>query len=724
NVTIEVSSNNGTTWIPIAFNTAANTGFLDWTVGNFASNQALLRISDADNLNIYDQSDAVFIIKKFDLVSPIGGEYFPVDSVKQILWNSSNVTNVKIEYSTDNGSSWTTLTNSTPAAVQSYNWTVPNTPTNYARVRISDADFPAASITNTSVSAFYISSLSLTSPNGGENFPIGSLQQIQWKNHSSISKVKLEYSTNNGSTWKTIVDSTLASAKSYSWVVPNDPTLFARVRISNASNSTVNDVSDSYFTLGSIRLTSPNGNEKWAVGNTKTITWLNVSTISQVNIDYTTDNGTNWVSIATSINASAETYNWSIPDTLTPSSLARIRISSVTDNQIYDVSDNVFTFAKIQVTSPNGNEKLQVGKQINITWTASNISLVNIQISTDNGLNWSAIANNVSASVGTYAWTISDIPSQLARIRIVDAEVGDVLDQSDATFNILKLDLATPDGNEGWTIGSTKNITWSSSGISNVKLEYSTNNGSIWQSIAASVTASLGTYAWTVPNEPTSQMLVKVSDVATSTIQDSSSATFFVGKIAVTEPLAGSFYQSGKVLTVKWTAQGVNNIRIAYTSDNGGNWTTLPNIINASTGTYNFTIPSNLNSSQARIRVSDASTGQIRDSSGLFTISSLALSSPNGGEYWQAGTSKSITWSSSNITNVNLDYSLDNGVNWLPIVSSYPAVSGSYSWALSGSLSSSSVLVKISDASNSVITDQSDNVFKIGTVQISSPIAG
>ncbi|MCK9426302.1 MAG: T9SS type A sorting domain-containing protein [Ignavibacteriaceae bacterium] len=724
NVTIEVSSNNGTTWIPIAFNTAANTGFYNWTVGNFPSNQVLIRISDADNLNILDQSDAVFIIKKLDLVSPLGGEYFPVDSIKQILWNSGNVTNTKIEYSTDNGSSWITLTSSTPAAAQSYNWTVPNTPTNFAKVRISDADFPASEIADTSNNTFFISSLSLVSPNGGQNFPIGSLQTISWKTHSSISKVKLEYSTNNGSTWKTIVDSTTASALSYAWIVPNDPTVLARVRVSNASNSVVNDYSDSYFTIGSIRLTSPNGSEKWAVGNTKTITWLNVSTISSINIDYTTDNGTNWIPVASNLNASAETYNWSIPDTLTPSSLARVRVSSVTDNQIYDISDNVFTFAKISVTSPNGAEKLQVGKRINITWSASNISLVNIQVSTDNGLNWNTLANNVSASVGTYAWTISDMPTQLARIRIVDAEVPDVLDQSNATFSILKLDLTSPNLNEGWTIGTTKNITWSSSAIANVKLEYSTNNGSIWQSIIASVDATLGTYAWTIPNEPSSQSLVKISDVTTASIQDSSTSSFIIGKIAVTEPLAGSFYQAGKVLTVKWTSQGINNVRIAYTTDNGSNWNTLSNIINAATGTFNFTIPSNLNSTQARIKVSDASTGQIKDSSGLFTISSLALTSPNGGEYLQSGSTKSVTWSSSNITNINLEYSLDNGLNWLPIVSSYPAVSGSYDWALNAAFSSSTTLVRIVDASNPSIIDQSDNSFKIGSVQISSPVAG
>jgi len=724
NVNLEVSSNNGATWIPIAFGASANTGFFNWTVGNFASNQALLRISDADNLNISDQSDAVFVIKKLDLVSPVGGEYFPVDSVKQILWNSGNVANVKIEYSTDNGSTWITLTNSTAAGAQSYNWTVPNTPTNYARIRISDADFPAASITSTSNSAFYISSLALIAPNGGENFPVGSLQTIRWKNHSSISKVKIEYSTNNGVTWKIISDSTLASAQQYAWIIPNDPALYARVRVSDASNSTVNDVSDSYFTIGSIRLTSPNGDEKWAVGNTKSITWQNVSTISSLNISYTTDNGANWILIATNVNASAETYSWSIPDTLTPSSLARIKIASVTDNQINDISDNVFTFAKIKVLSPNGAEKLQVGKQINITWSASNISLVNLQLSTDNGLNWLTIANNVSASVGTYSWTISDLPTSLGRIRIVDAEVGDVLDQSDGTFNILRLDLTSPNGNEGWTIGFVKNITWNSSGIANVKLEYSTNNGSIWQTISSSTDASLGTYAWSIPNEPSSQSLVRISDVATPSIQDSSLASFVIGKITVTEPLAGSVYQAGKLLAVKWTSQGINNVRIAYTTDNGSNWTTLPAIISAASGIYNFTIPGNLNSSQARIKVTDASTGQIKDSSGLFTISSLVLSSPNGGEYWQAGTTNSVTWASSNITNINLDYSLDNGVNWSPIVASYPSVSGTYSWSLNGSLSSTSALVRISDASNSVITDQSDNVFKIGTVQISAPIAG
>jgi len=724
NVNIEVSTNNGSSWIPIVYGASAGVGSYDWTVGNFGSAQVLIRVSDSGNLNISDQSDAAFTIKKLDLVSPLGGEYFSVDSVQQILWNSSIVANVKIEYSTDNGSTWITVVGMTAAAPQSYNWTVPNTPTNYARIRISDANNPAANIADTSNSAFYINSLTLLSPNGNENFPVGSAQTIKWKSHSSIAKVKLEYTTNNGSTWKIISDSTLASAGTYAWTVPNDPTFFARVRVSDATNSTVNDQSDSYFTIGSIRLSSPNGGEKWAVGNPQTITWQNVSTISTVNLDYTTDNGANWVSIATNVNASLETYTWNVPDTLTTSSQAKIRISNTANSQIYDESDNVFTFARIVVLSPNGGEKIQVGKQVNLTWSAANVASVNIQVSTDNGLNWMTIASNVSASVGTYSWTISDIPSQLARIRVVDANYSNVLDQSNATFEIIRLNLTIPNGNEGWTIGSTQNITWNTSGIANLKIEYSTNNGAIWQTIVASVDATLGMYAWTVPNEPSAQSIIKLTDLANPTIQDSSSSSFTIGSVTITAPLAGNVFQAGKVLPITWTSLGINNVRIAYTTDNGGSWTTIPAVVSASTGIYNFNIPSNISTSQARIRLTDAATGLIQDISGLFTISSLVVTSPNGGEYWQSGSMKSITWSSGNVTNVNIDYSLDNGTTWTSIVTNYAAVSGSYNWTLDSAFNTSTALVRITDASNASTTDQSDNAFKIGTVQLTSPIAG
>ncbi len=61
-------------------------------------------------------------------------------------------------------------------------------------------------------------------------------------------------------------------------------------------------------------------------------------------------------------------------------------------------------------------------------------------------------------------------------------------------------------------------------------------------------------------------------------------------------------------------------------------------------------------------------------------ISEIQLTSPHGGEIWQSGTSKVITWKSKVTTgSVKLEYSSDGGQNWNLITSS-TSNSGSYTW--------------------------------------------
>ena len=60
--------------------------------------------------------------------------------------------------------------------------------------------------------------------------------------------------------------------------------------------------------------------------------------------------------------------------------------------------------------------------------------------------------------------------------------------------------ITAPKAGEGWRPGSSHAITWTSSGITTVKIEYSID-GSIWNQLATPV-ASAGTYTWTVPDEP------------------------------------------------------------------------------------------------------------------------------------------------------------------------------------------------------------------------------
>ena len=90
-----------------------------------------------------------------------------------------------------------------------------------------------------------------------------------------------------------------------------------------------------------------------------------------------------------------------------------------------------------------------------------------------------------------------------------------------------QITITAPAGGENWTVGSSQDITWTSSGTSgNVKVEYSYDNGSNWCSIIAS-TSDDGSYSWTVPNTPSTQCLVKITDTDGSP-SDQSDAVFTI----------------------------------------------------------------------------------------------------------------------------------------------------------------------------------------------------
>nr|WP_216623159.1 lamin tail domain-containing protein [Corallococcus exercitus] len=95
------------------------------------------------------------------------------------------------------------------------------------------------------------------------------------------------------------------------------------------------------------------------------------------------------------------------------------------------------------------------------------------------------------------------------------------------------------------------------------------------------------------------------------------------------------------------------------------------------------------------------------------TASSVTVLSPNGGESWVGGSAQTITWSSSGVTNVKVEYSLD-GSTWTTLTSSTGASGGSVAWTVPSS-ASTSAWVRVSDASNTAVSDLSNAAFAITT---------
>jgi hypothetical protein len=71
---LDYSTDNGQTWIPVDSNYVSNTCSYDWLVPDANSEECLIRVIDANDLNIYDTSDDTFTIYKCTLTTDLTGD--------------------------------------------------------------------------------------------------------------------------------------------------------------------------------------------------------------------------------------------------------------------------------------------------------------------------------------------------------------------------------------------------------------------------------------------------------------------------------------------------------------------------------------------------------------------------------------------------------------------------------------------------------------------------
>ncbi len=182
----------------------------------------------------------------------------------------------------------------------------------------------------------------------------------------------------------------------------------------------------------------------------------------------------------------------------------------------------------ITVTSPNGGENVLVGSTQIITWNSYGTSgNVHIEFSANNGSSWSDVIASTTDD-GSHSTTIPDTPSDSCLIRVSDTD-GNPSDVSDAVFTILRdsIVVTSPNGGEDWKVDSIYDITWTSNATSgNVHIEYSINSGSSWSDVIASTTDD-GSHSWTIPNTPSENCLVRISDTDGSP-SDTSDAVFTI----------------------------------------------------------------------------------------------------------------------------------------------------------------------------------------------------
>lgn len=452
---VALSRDGGVTYTPIAA-CAALSGAArscSWLPTTPASTNARIRITASDSTgSVVAVSAASFAIANTTptvrVTAPNTAIVWALGSRREITWthNLGATSNVRLEVSRDNGTSWEVLASSVPntsATAGAFVWLVTGPTTTSARVRVTWTDGPANDISDLAFS-IVAPMVAVTAPNTNVNWVIGATQNIRWShNLGPIDTMRVELSRDNGVSWTTLAANVPnnPSAGTYAWTVTGPVTDGVRVRVSQSGTPAVQDVSDVPSRIGSrIRVTMPNSALMWGAGSLRTVTWTHDYGTGQLfDIHFSGDDGATWVALAAGV--SGESHAVRMPTV--PTAAARIRVSPAGAFGDGDVSNEAFVLAAptIAVTAPNTNVNWTIGSTRTIAWSHNlgAAETVDVEVSRDGGVTWSAIGTavpNTANASGNFSWVVTGPATTAARVRVRWTFDGTVLDISNVNFRV------------------------------------------------------------------------------------------------------------------------------------------------------------------------------------------------------------------------------------------------------------------------------------------------
>jgi uncharacterized repeat protein (TIGR03803 family) len=297
------------------------------------------------------------------------------------------------------------------------------------------------------------------------------------------------------------------------------------------------------------------------------------------------------------------------------------------------------TLFTVKVLSPNGGETMYDDTPYKITWDATGgtggVNHFDLALSIDGGTTWNPISGctGVSGSARSCVFSSPGPMSTKARVRVTAFDNGghSLNDSSDANFSIktgsasfAKLKVTAPKAGGNLGIGTHQLITWSHDlgATESFNLDYSTDGGSTWHSIATNVpalTSAKGTYTWVVPNAASANAFVRVTGVHNGI--SALSGVPPTGPPALPFTIATPFitvnpsptWHDGTPATIHWKSNlgTLENVKIELSNDGGASFTTTINASTPADGTDVETVQASWNTIHARLRISWVGTPSV-----------------------------------------------------------------------------------------------------------------
>jgi len=467
-------------------------------------------------------------------------------------------------------------------------------------------------------------SLTIQSPNGGEEWPVGSEQSITWTSYGPIENVRLEYSVNGGTFWDEISASTLNDGN-YLWVVPQTPSGRSLLRISEAVSGNPWDVSDSLFTLNDASPPSQVTDLTAVVSDSCIIlSWSPAADNTGLDHYQVYCDTTSGFTPADAIGSSADTVF--VHCDPIPGKIYYYCVSAVdlwgNEGAYSDEVWAVITF--LAITAPNGGEKWPINSEQNITWNTSvSVGDVRLEYTIDNGQKWHIITEN-TPNDGSYIWEIPESPSRSSLVRISEASDGDPWDVSDSLFTLN--DASPPSQVTDLTAVVSDSciiLSWSPAadniGLDHYQVYCDTTSGFTPADATGSSADTFFVHCDLIPGK-IYYYRVSAVDLWGNEGAYSDEVWAVITFLAITAPNGGEEWPITSEQHIMWnTSVSVGNVKLEYTIDNGLEW----HIITENTpndGSYLWEVPESPSRSSL-VRISEASDGDPWDvSDSLFTL--------------------------------------------------------------------------------------------------------
>ncbi|MBA4241538.1 MAG: hypothetical protein C0448_12490, partial [Sphingobacteriaceae bacterium] len=394
-----------------------------------SSTQCLVRASNSTSVTVNDVSNSTFTIKPaVTVITPNGDNGVTIwggCTVTSITFDRSPAWNTYlIEYSINNGSTWTTIVNNwvTSANPATYNWSIPNTPSSQVRVRVTPVS--ATSYGDQSDNVFTITKpVTIIQPNFGGVMQVGTVYPIKWQSDGISNIYDIFYSTNGGTSYTNIVMGYNTSINTYSWTVPATVSNNCKIIVRDNINTCKTDTSDQVFiiqnTPPAITLLNPNGGDTLRGCSTYTINWTDALPSGSYNLAYSINSGSSWTSIVTNYTTSAHSYNWIIPNTINSSNVL-LRVQSATTLTTLDLSDALLTIMNGTLNATPSSTAICSGNSLQLNTTGG----VNYSWSPSISLSASNISNPIASPTVSTIYTVQSVNGSCVLSNTVNVTVS------------------------------------------------------------------------------------------------------------------------------------------------------------------------------------------------------------------------------------------------------------------------------------------------------------